>query len=276
MKLTFANSAYLNAPEGAMLRGGRWRSRLRLRVRYGVLEHPGFGPVLIDTGYDRASTQAPGRSLALRAYTRVLRPQILEHGQIGAVLRQLGYDEADVSKIIITHFHADHVSALRRFPNAEVFANRHALTEILQNSHLANLRHGVFTELFPPDLAERVTDCAVQPKVPAPLNLPDGHDLFGDGSAIAIDLPGHAAGHFGLCFPKVDPHLLYACDVQWINRALTVSPAVSIMSRIVSQNSRAASATTVTVAKFVEAGGKVLLCHDPSPSAYDLQQGQDV
>ncbi len=276
MKLHFANSAFINTPERAVLRGGRWRKKLRLRVRYGILENPRFGPVLIDTGYSADVADAPHRSFALRTYSSALKPRLLKDGDLGAVLARLGYKHADISRIVITHFHADHVSALRNFPKADVIAHGAALTDILGRGHFANLRHGIFTELLPENLPDRIIDVATLPKISAPLNLGVGQDLFGDGQVIAIDLPGHAAGHLGLCFPEIDPVMLYACDVQWINRALSVPQTPPLLSRFVSDDWRAARRSSIRVAEFSEAGGRVVLCHDPDLSPYDLDQAEDV
>ena len=38
-------------------------------------------------------------------------------------LRKLGYEPEQVSKILITHKHADHTGELRNFPNAKIYAS---------------------------------------------------------------------------------------------------------------------------------------------------------
>lgn len=44
-------------------------------------------------------------------------------------LKELGYEPEDVSKILITHKHADHTGELRHFPNAKVYLSK---TEALE------------------------------------------------------------------------------------------------------------------------------------------------
>ncbi|WP_299664099.1 MBL fold metallo-hydrolase [uncultured Ruegeria sp.] len=271
MKLHFANSAFISAPERAVQPGGRWRTSLGLRVRYGILVHPRHGPVLIDTGYSEDIFEGP-RSFGLRAYAAAFGPVLAQDGQTEVVLNQLGFAASDVSKIIITHFHADHVSALRRFPQAEIITDLSTLTTILNRGGFTNLRHGIFPELLPHDLLHRVVDIAKSPIARAPLTLGIGRDLFEDGSVIAIDLPGHAEGHFGLCFPQLDPVLLYACDVQWVQAALAMPRQLPLLGRIVSQNKRDALRSSRKVAEFQRAGGTALLCHDPALTPFDLEQ----
>lgn len=272
MKLHFANSALIKSPERAIFRGGSWRNQQRLRVRYGVFEHPDHGPILIDTGYSR---HAPSPSLGMRLYTAMLGPDLQLDGDIDAVLGRFGYERTDVRIIVVTHFHADHIAALSCFPQARILADHRSLRAIQSRGALGNLRHGVFAELLPDDTATRLTDIATLPQVTAPLNLQTGRDLLGDGSMLAIDLPGHAEGHFGLCFPWLDPVLLYACDVQWSLAALDDPRALPLLGRLISHNKEAALRSTQTIATFRDQGGQVMLCHDPALTSYDLAQSDN-
>ncbi len=275
MKLHFANSALVKAPKRVLLPHSRWSETVHLQVRYGILEHPRFGPVLIDTGYDRHVTNEPGRSLGLRAYNAMIRPALRKGGSLRNTLSSLGYELADVRKIIVTHFHADHVSALRCFPEAEIITQKTTLLKILDRCSISNLHRGIFPELLPEDITPRTTDIVKRPVQKAPLNLGDGHDVLGDGSVIAVNLPGHAEGHFGLCFPGFSPALLYGCDVQWMQAALSKSQQLPLLGRLVLDEKRAARGSSQMVSSFRDAGGEVVLCHDPDPTPYDLKCSED-
>lgn len=268
MRPVFASSAIVRAPERLVLAGGRWRT-LRLKVRYGILRHPEAGLVLIDTGYGPRVTKGP-RSPALRLYAAVLGPELLAEGQPEAALQRLGATPEEVRAIVVTHFHADHVAALGLFPQARIFAQGSVLARIMARSGWRNLRHGVFTELLPAGLAARITDIGALPRRAAPLGLGAGHDILGDASLLAIDLPGHAEGHFGLCFTTLAVPLLYAVDVQWLAAALGESQAPGFPATLVADDQDGLAASTRRVAAFREAGGDVLLCHDPLDSPYDL------
>lgn len=268
MKPVFANSAFVTAPERLFLRGGAWR-RVPLKVRYGFFRHPTAGAVLIDTGYGPSVTQGP-RSLALRLYNRVLGPSLLADGQPETVLRRLGLKPEDVSTVIVTHFHADHVAGLNLFPKARIVAKVEVLRTILKQSAYKNLRHGVFSELLPPDLASRVEDVDGVAVREAPFGLGRGRDLFGDGSVLAVDLPGHAEGHFGLCFANLPVPLLYAVDAQWCAEALEEGRRPGFPASLIADDPSALAESTRRVLAFRQAGGEVLLCHDPAESRYDL------
>lgn len=269
MTPVFANSAFVSAPERLAVRGGG-RHPLRFKVRYGVHQHPTAGLVLIDTGYGPRVTEGAGRSLPLRLYARLLRPELVEDHQPVRVLDRLGASTADVAAIVLTHFHADHVAALHLFPKAKIYAKAAVLARIRARSRFANLRHGIFDELLPQDLSSRIVDIDQLPVRPAPHGLGEGADLFGDGETLAVDLPGHAEGHFGICFAAQLVPLLYAVDAQWCAAALAPGKAPGLASALVASDRRALAASTRRVAAFVENGGDVLLCHDPSDSSYDL------
>lgn len=268
MKPVFANSAFVMAPERLFLRGGAWR-RVPLKVRYGFFRHPTAGPVLIDTGYGLGVTRG-ARSLALRLYNRVLAPDLVAEGQPETVLRRLGLKPEDVGTIIVTHFHADHVAGLNLFPKARIITKAGVLRTILKRSALKNLHHGIFADLLPANLASRVEDVDGVAVREAPFGLGRGRDLFGDGSVLAIDLPGHAEGHFGLCFARLPEPLFYAVDAQWCAEALEDGRRPGFPASLIADDPQALAESTRRVRAFRQAGGEVLLCHDPAESRYDL------
>ena len=269
MKLHFTNTALVHVRERLVLRGGNWRRKLALKVRVGILERPD-GVVLIDAGYGIEALTAPGRSWGLCAYGRILNPTLLPEGAPDAALARLGYSATDVTTVVVTHFHADHVSTLARFPQARLIAHRPTYEKILGRSRLANLHRGIFRELLPTDMGARLTDITGIHQVVAPMGLGPAHDIFGDGSVLAVDLGGHAEGHFGLCFACNPKPLLYAVDAQWLRAALP-DHIPGFPARWVAEDYGALIDRADRVAALAEAWGEVLLCHDPADSVYDLQ-----
>ena len=45
-------------------------------------------------------------------------------------LKEAGYDIEDISKILVTHKHADHTGELKQFPNAEIFMSKTEADEV--------------------------------------------------------------------------------------------------------------------------------------------------
>lgn len=270
MRPVFFNSATIDTPEWLILRDGSWRKR-KLAVRYGVFEHPSIGPVLIDTGYTEHAVTVAGRSGFLRFYSAVLQPKLIDAGQPETALANLGLTPSDIQAIIVTHFHTDHISGLALFPSARIIASGSTLRRIKAASGFANIRHGVFPELVPADISGRlspVEECAICPYP----HFARAWDLFGDASVLAVPLPGHADGQFGLVFPDLAPPLLYAADAQWLIDALPANKRPGAPSRWIADDAAQIGPTTDLVMGFRDAGGDVVLCHDDAPSSYDAKR----
>lgn len=262
MKVLFPNSAWVDARERLILAQGRLTKR-RLKVRYGVIIHPDHGVILIDTGYTAEAVKNENRSAILRLYSKALGPVLNLGGQPDEVLSRLGYDTRDVRMVIVTHFHADHVSGLRQFPNARFVVDGAAWDQVATNSAFANLRHGVFTELLPDDFADRILDLSTCRDTPL------GRDILGDGSLIAVPLPGHAAGHFGVIIQTDPTPIFYAVDAQWLRAAATQGRAVGYPARFIMDDYGGYLRSSAHVARMIAQGQNVVFCHDPEDGTFD-------
>ncbi|MDX8513699.1 MBL fold metallo-hydrolase [Mesorhizobium captivum] len=269
MKIVFANSAWVSAAERLILRGGSWQS-VRLRVRYGLIFHPAAGPVLVDTGYTPEALSGERRGRMLRLYGALLKPELNAAEQVLPVLQHFGLSPDDIRTVIVTHFHADHISGLSLFRNARFIASDAAWARVKARTPRQNLRHGVFTELFPTDFETRLGGLFSKPRVEANGGVPGGVDIFGDASVIALDLPGHADGQFGLLFAGIERPLLYAVDVQWLLKALSECRTPGFPATLIAEDAAAIEPTSAMLRRFLAMGGEVVLCHDPAPTAYDL------
>ena len=253
----FANTAFVPTRTRHVLRGGR--GKVALRVRCGLIVHPARGPILIDAGYGPQVTEAPGRSLALRMYAALLPVRLNPLESPVALLADHGFAPADVKTIIVTHLHADHVAYLPAFPNA---------CFVTDGQVKGALRHGVFNELLPRDFAARQDDLRDHALIDLPFGLGQGYDFLGDGSVIGVPLPGHAPGHFGVCFPGQTP-LLYAVDTQWMRDALLDDRVPGFPLSLIASDRSAAQASIALVRAFAQAGGAVMTCHDPAQTPWD-------
>jgi glyoxylase-like metal-dependent hydrolase (beta-lactamase superfamily II) len=250
----FLNSAFVMAPERFVLRAGRW-SPIQIPVRYGRYEHPTAGKCLIDTGYSRRVVTGP-RSIFLRAYAGVLAPRLQPDALPTA---------AEVDAILLTHLHADHVSALKDYPKARIFADGAGVDHFLDGSAARQIRHGVFVELLPDNFRERLVRLETLAPIEAPLGLGPARDVFGDGEVLAVPLPGHMRGHTGFVWPKLARPLLYAADAQWLARAVMEDRPPGAPARWIMDDIRADTQTRARIAAFARAGGEVAYCHDPEP-----------
>ena len=256
-ELRFPNSAVVRVPERLVLRGGRW-TQIDLAVRYGLFQHDAAGTCLIDTGYS-ARVMRGKRSLPLKLYAAILRPRLTEAA--------LPAHAASIGTILLTHLHADHVSALRDYPDARLIGDVGALGHFLEAGALRRTRHGVFRELLPDNLRARLIPLESFPQVEAPFGLGAARDVFGDGEVLAVPLPGHMRGHTGYLFARQSPPVLYAGDADWLAQAIHEQRSPGAPARWILDDENAAQETATRLNAFSDAGGRIVLCHDPEPLA---------
>lgn len=188
-----------------------------------VLIHPREGVILFDTGYDPAFFAAT-RTWPERLY-RWTTPVTLPQGASAAAqLYRLGLTPADVRAVVVSHFHGDHVAGLHAFPQAEILCARAGLEQARQGGRFTRVRQGLLSGLIPTDIDHRVRFFEDLPVVALPRDLAPfdtGSDLFGDGTFLAVPLPGHCAGHWGLAVRGEDDRVSFLIgDAAWSRRAV--------------------------------------------------------
>jgi len=209
-------------PECSVRRGGAWRMA-RFPALAFLIRHPVHGAVLFDTGYADHFFRAT-QHLPERLY-RVVTPPRLGEGE--SLVRQLARDGIrpdDIATVVLSHLHGDHVGGLHDFPSSAIVCAREGWEDMQARGRLSALRRGLLHDLLPADFPRRVRWIEEM----RPAGLPQafsafgaGHDIFGDGSLLAIALPGHAKGHYGLLFQGAtqEPVFLLA-DAVWSSRTL--------------------------------------------------------
>jgi glyoxylase-like metal-dependent hydrolase (beta-lactamase superfamily II) len=189
----------------------------------GLIEHPLEGAILFDTGYDPAFLEAT-EPFPERFY-RWATPVELEPREAAVEqLRRLGYAADDIRAVIISHFHGDHVAGLHAFPRARLYCARAGLAQARASGRLARVRKGVLAGLVPDDAEARASYFEDLPRVTLPADLAPfeaGADLLGDGSLVAVELPGHCPGHWGLAVRREDGALeFFVADAAWSTAAV--------------------------------------------------------
>ncbi len=165
-----------------------------------LIIHPIAGPILFDTGYDPAFLTATN-PFPERFY-RWLTPVELPAGCDAATqLKVLDIAPEDVRHIVLSHFHADHMAGVHAFPNAAIHCAKAGFDDACRGARLSSVRRGILRALIPADFANRAKFFEDGARVALPSAMApftDGVDLLGDGALIAVDLPGHCPGHWGL------------------------------------------------------------------------------
>lgn len=193
----------IDAPMAQVVEGAPW-SPLRLPTLAFLVVHP-KGNVLIDAGYGSQfpsiSAQFPARLFYSLLKVDSAQPRVVDH------LRLMGMADS-VRRIIITHWHTDHLGGVVDFPNAKVLLGERNCRQIDGVPFFPSvIRRSLDGRLRPVDFEGR----------PAYETFAHGYDLYGDGSIVLVDSPGHTDGH--LCVFVNLPsgkRFLLAGDVAWI------------------------------------------------------------
>ena len=204
-------------PEFMSIRGGGWRP-CRFPAGFAFIHHARHGPILFDTGYsDHFWNETRQWPYAL--YRLLLPPHLDSAQRARDQLRSFGVDPADVRMVVASHFHADHIAGLRDFPQAAILCARAEWNAMRANRGFGGLLKGFLPGLLPNDAEARVAFIEDRPAVKLPAALSSfgsGHDLLGDGSVMAVALPGHSAGQFGLYLPETKRGALFlVADAAW-------------------------------------------------------------
>lgn len=209
-------------PECVTQRGGRWAATL-FPALCGLLRHPTRGWLLFDTGYSQHFSDAT-QPFPERFYRWTTPFNLAPEETLTAQLQRLGIAPEDIAHIVISHLHGDHIAGLRDFPNASLITMRSEVTAMDQRSRFSNLTHGTLPALLPADFRQRTryAEDAAQVALPAELKpFEQGFDLFGDGSVLAVHLPGHSRGQIGIVFRQQNDRLTFmSADACWSMTAL--------------------------------------------------------
>lgn len=221
VKIAFVEAGSCTHSERSTMQGGRFGA-VRFPSSVAVIEHPRFGVTLFDTGYSQWFFEATKRYPA-RLYAKMTPVALSGDETAVARLRACGIQPSDVQRIVLSHFHADHIAGARDFPEAKfVFAAEAYASVARRAPGFGQLLAGFLPELLPDDFtsrAEALTPPSFRATIDGMGAFGCGHDLFGDGSLFVIELPGHAAGHVGLLAQTSDGPLFLVGDACWSSRA---------------------------------------------------------
>lgn len=220
VKLLLRAAGYCKHPEFLTLRGGSLRP-VSFPAGFACILHPTYGPVLFDTGYSRRFF-AETASFPNALYRHITPVVFHEEDSAANQLREAGIAPQDVRHIVLSHFHADHIGGLRDFPNARFIYLSKAYNAVKQLGPLCRVRAGFLPGLLPEDFAARSIPIAAMSSIrPFEPDFPfhEAYDLFGDGSILAVELSGHAAGMIGLFVSTERQDYLLCADAVWSSRA---------------------------------------------------------
>lgn len=236
VELQLFTAGYCSHPEFLTMRGGMLRP-VPFPAGFALITHPEHGHMLFDTGYSARFFEETRRFPQL--LYRLVTPVTFDE-QDSAInqLKQRGIAADDINYVILSHFHADHTAGLRDFPQAQIIYKRAAYEAVKHLDSFAAVKAAYLPKLLPEHFEQcslHIEDAA-RCKLPSDFPFSDGYDLFGDGSLIAVDVPGHAAGQIGLFLQTAACPYFLCADAVWSSRAFREQRKPHRAARIIMDN----------------------------------------
>lgn len=180
-----------------------------------LVEHPGAGPILIDTGLHPSVALDPSQSFgAVGARLNSFRME--PEQAVPEQLRARGVDPADVAVVVMTHLHSDHASGVSEFPGASFVVDvREWDAAIRPNGLTRGYRPAQFDYGF-----DWLTVDYDAPEVDSFAAFAHTLDLFGDGSVRLLATPGHTLGHQSVLLRLGEREALLTADAAYELRAI--------------------------------------------------------
>ncbi len=225
--------------------GNSWKVKTFPAV-VALIKHRHFGYILFDTGYSEDFHEVT-TSFPEKLYSWLTPVSIPQEQALLTQLNRIGLSAVDIRYVFISHFHADHISGLKQFKQAK-FICSHSEYQIIKNSsRFAGVKKGFMKNLLPSDFEQRCffienQEIITLNKTMEPFHL--AYDLFCDSSCMAIGLPGHSQGQFGLRIdtPLVNINtgeisakkpLFFIADACWTINAIDANSMPSKLAYIV-------------------------------------------
>jgi glyoxylase-like metal-dependent hydrolase (beta-lactamase superfamily II) len=253
-------------PENHLVTSGR-HIKVPIHAIAVLLRHPNEGWFLFDTGYAPRILDATA-SFPFRIYRWVTPLTVPDELAIAKQLDRFGLRCEDIASIVLSHFHADHIAGLLDFRDARLIAGRDAWEAVRDLRGVRALTRGFIPTLMPPDFESRAS---LVNEFNGPLVAPFGnsHDLFGDGSALLVRLPGHARGQLGLLANTVHGPIFFVADSYWMPTSLERRELPHRITRYFGVDNWAVMAQTLyKVSDFALANPEVRIVPTHCPDAY--------
>jgi glyoxylase-like metal-dependent hydrolase (beta-lactamase superfamily II) len=181
-----------------------------------LLEHPGAGPILVDTGLHESLARSK-RNVGLAGVLFSFR---VGAGQtVRERLQQRGLAVAEIDTVIMTHLHNDHASAVEDFPDSTFVLDRREWEAAWRK---APSFRGYQRRQFDHRFDWRSVDFEA-PGVDAFATFGRTLDLFGDGSVRLLSTPGHTPGHMSLLLRLRHREALITVDAAYTRRTIDES-----------------------------------------------------
>jgi len=239
MKICFLATGFGNVAKGLFVQGAGFKS-VRFPILSVLIERD-HDLVLFDTGIGTRINEEMRPPIYwgnLFFHRCVMRTQFdPQRDALVYQLPKLGFKPEDVKNVIVSHLHWDHAGGMRDFPQAHFFVGRREWNFASGLSGVPLFKNAFIKEQFSGaglDIELIETDHRKPFK-----NFQASYDLFGDGSMVLVDMPGHSSGLMGLYVTMPSGRrFLFSADTFYFPEGLEQRmPKSKLMQSLVSEGS---------------------------------------
>jgi glyoxylase-like metal-dependent hydrolase (beta-lactamase superfamily II) len=181
-----------------------------------LVEHPGFGPFLIDTGFHPSVAVDPKQNLGRLNAAFFKDIEMTQADAVSAQLRSRGIEPAALGLVVMTHLHVDHASAISDFPQATYLVSRREWEAAVEPR---GATRGYVRRQFDHAFDFRLVDFDSS-AADSFATFGRSYDVFGDGSVRVVSTPGHTFGHLSVVLRLAAGEALVAGDAIYSMRTM--------------------------------------------------------
>ena len=181
-----------------------------------LVEHPGFGSFLIDTGFHPSVAVDPKQNLGRLNAAFFKDIEMSQSDAVSAQLRSRGIEPAGLGLVVMTHLHVDHASAISDFPQATYLLSRREWEAAVEPR---GATRGYVRRQFDHAFDFRLVDFDSS-AADSFATFGRSYDVFGDGSVRLVSTPGHTFGHLSVVLRLAAGEALVAGDAIYLMRTM--------------------------------------------------------
>ena len=186
---------------------GKDKKRI-LPVSCYLIEHP-QGRILIDTGWDsKYVDEKPHRFFGL--LDSMSTPIIQQGESIDCKLKNMGLSAGDLDHVFFSHMDFDHTSGLHLIKNAKSIM---AAKEEIEDSNKYFFRYVKSNWDFTTIEPFHYENTGIGP-------VGKSYDVFGDGSILLVNTPGHSHGLFTAIIKNAEQYIALAGDAIYTQKSI--------------------------------------------------------
>lgn len=190
-----------------------------------LVEHPGAGPILVDTGFHPAVAVDAKQGIGPLGGLLFKDLEMSADQAAAAQLRARGIAPASVRTVVMTHLHADHASGIAEFPGATFVVSEEEWRAAAGGRRLDGYIRRQFDHAFD----YRTVDFEAT-AVDSFATFGRSVDVFGDGSVRMVYTPGHSPGHCSVILRLEEREALLTADAAYTMRTIRESHLPYVMA----------------------------------------------